>query len=248
MIIKILNDAVEFAHYFAEIVVSQLNKIEKTDFLNIALSGGSTPKAIFKVLASDYHSTLNWQKIRLYWGDERCVVPEDEESNYKMTREYLLDHIPIPNDNIFRILGEDDPENEATRYEDLVKNQLRIINGIPQFDIIMLGLGEDGHTASIFPDNLKLFETERFFVPSQNPYNKQNRISITGKLINHASIVLFLVTGKSKAEMVARIIKQVEKPSKFPASFVKPEKGELLWLLDKEAASMLNSLDELYKR
>jgi 6-phosphogluconolactonase len=241
MNIKIFNDTVELAHFFVEIVVNQLNKIGKTDFLNIALSGGSTPKAIFKVFVSDYHHTINWPKIRLYWGDERCVGPDDEESNYKMTCEYLLDHIPIPNDNVFRILGEADPEKEADRYEELVKNQLRIIDGIPQFDIIMLGLGEDGHTASIFPDNLKLFETERLFASTQNPYNKQNRISATGKLINHASIVLFLVTGKSKAEMVARIIKQEEKPLKLPASFVKPEKGELLWLLDKEAASMLNS-------
>jgi 6-phosphogluconolactonase len=239
MKIKISKNTDELSQFFAELIIEGTKKIGPTDLFSMSLSGGSTPKAIFNYLATNYKEKIEWNKIKIFWGDERCVAPENEESNYKMTNDFLLKHVSIPNKNIYRIKGENNPEIESHRYAEITKEQIRLNRGIPQFDLIMLGLGEDGHTASIFPDNLKLFENDNLFAPAQNPYNKQVRISATGKLINNASLIVFLVTGESKAEMVSRIINQTEGNLKFPASFVKPLSGDIYWLLDEKAASKL---------
>ena len=156
-----------------------------------------------------------------------------------MAKDSFLDYLPIPANNIFRIRGEDNPSVEAGRYDEIVRQFVPSFQNIPQFDFIMLGLGEDGHTASIFPGDLHLFISDRLFEVAVNPQTKQKRITVTGKMINHARNILFLVTGESKAEMVARIIKKREGWEKLPASLVHPEKGELLWLLDEKAAAKL---------
>jgi 6-phosphogluconolactonase len=236
MNIKIFEHTDELAHNFANLLITQLGEIDKNDFYSIALSGGSTPKAIFKILSSDYKENINWSKIHIFWGDERCVDPEDNESNYKMTRENLLNHISIPETNIFRIHGENKPELESKRYSEIVKNNVRIVNGIPQFDLIMLGLGEDGHTASIFPNQTHLFDSDMIFEATQNPYNKQYRVTATGKIINHAAMVVFLVTGSAKAEMVESIINKKQEAINLPASMVKPLSNKVSWFLDKNAA------------
>jgi 6-phosphogluconolactonase len=241
MNIKIFEHTEELARYFANLLIKQLGEIDKNDFYSIALSGGSTPKAVFKVFATEYKEKINWSKIHIFWGDERCVDPEDNESNYKMTRENLLNHIPIPETNIFRIHGENKPELESVRYSEIVKKNVRIVNGIPQFDLIMLGLGEDGHTASIFPNQTHLFESEMLFEATQNPYNKQNRITATGKFINHAAMVVFLVTGSAKADMVESIINNKKEAINLPSSMVKPLNNKVCWFLDKNAAIKIKS-------
>jgi 6-phosphogluconolactonase len=240
MTIKIFENTGELSQFFAEMLINQVNKKDETDFFSIALSGGSTPKAIFEYLSLNYKEKINWERIKLFWGDERCVEPENDESNYKMTQEFFLNHISIPEKNVFRISGEEIPEIEALSYEEIVKIQLKLKSGIPKFDLIMLGLGEDGHIASIFPDNLHLFETDKLYAATQNPYNKQNRITATGKLINNASMIVFLVIGESKAKKVSQIINKTGDGSNLPASLVKPVNGEVYWLLDDMAASGLN--------
>jgi 6-phosphogluconolactonase len=228
----------EMATFVANTIKVQVDKAAP-NYASIALSGGSTPKTLFKWLSDKGPDFFQWEKVLLFWGDERCVGPDHPESNYKMTRENLLDNIQIPNSNIFRIRGEADPFDEVKRYSELVYSKIPHENQVPRFDLVMLGLGEDGHTASIFPPDIGLFESHDLFADANNPYSGQKRITATGKLINNAKMVVFMVAGKSKAEMVARVIEKQEGYDKLPASLVKPSNGELLWLLDEQAASNL---------
>lgn len=225
-------------------VVDHLNKktyeLAADNFFTIALSGGSTPKNLFSVISENYSDKINWDKIKIFWGDERSVDPNNEQSNYNMTYNYLLKYIDIPEENIFRIHGEANPEEEAKRYSKIIENELKVINGIPSFDLVMLGLGEDGHTASIFPDQLNQFFSDSYCVVTFHPESKQKRISITGKIINNAKEVVFLVTGKSKSIKIYEIINDKENAKNYPAYFVKPVSGKLMWLVDDEAASMID--------
>ena len=207
----------------------------------IALSGGSTPKALFDYWAKNYKTEIDWPKVYLFWGDERCVEPTDEESNFKMTKDHLLKHIPIPEKNIFRIHGEDDPYLEVNRYINVLENNVELKNHLPAFDILMLGLGEDGHTASIFPHQIELWDSNGICVVATHPDTGQKRISLSGKTINNAHHIAFLVTGGTKAEKVREIIQCDEKTAnRYPASKVDPENGELIWFLDKKAAKLLD--------
>jgi 6-phosphogluconolactonase len=177
--------------------------------------------------------------VLIFWSDERCVPPESDESNYKLAYENFLQNIPVPDTNIFRIRGEEDPQTEAIQYGNFVKENLSFYNGTPQFDLLLLGIGQDGHTASIFPDSMQLFDSPRLFDVSVKPGESQERITATGKLINNASRILFLVTGKEKAAIVSQVIELKEGHDKLPASRVKPVSGQLVWMLDKDAAAML---------
>lgn len=239
-IIKIFKSIDELSHFFALKLIARIRETPAGHFFSLVLSGGSTPRKVFEYLALNFRDHIAWQKILVFWGDERCVVPESDESNYKMAKESLLDQIPIPADNIFRIKGETDPHFESDRYAEVVRQHVPSYHNIPQFDFMLLGLGDDGHTASIFPANIHLFSNDKLYVVSENPFTKQKRISVTGKIINQAKTVVFLVTGESKAEIIYSVIEKKAGWDKLPASLVRPENGELLWLLDKEAALRLN--------
>ncbi|SDE65725.1 6-phosphogluconolactonase [Pricia antarctica] len=215
--------------------------IGSQDSLHIALSGGSTPKIVFDELASRHLSKNDWQKVHLYWGDERCVSPDDPESNYKMTVEYLLSKIEIPEENIHRIKGENDPRQEAERYTQVLREKLPIIDGLPQFDLIILGMGDDGHTASIFPYEIGLWNADQLCEVAEHPNTGQKRITITGRIINHADNVAFLVTGESKAEKVGEIVDERGGYKSYPANLVHPLNGNLFWFLDEAAASEITS-------
>jgi 6-phosphogluconolactonase len=241
-VIKIFDNIDDLSGFFCELLVSQLNTISRDDFFSIALSGGSTPKAIFGYLAKNCGEKIPWERINFFWGDERCVSHDNDDSNYKMANDCLLSLVPVSETNVYGIIGEDDPELESQRYGELIKKKIRSYNGIPQFDLVMLGLGEDGHTASIFPDKLHLIETNKLYAATQNPYNKQYRITATGKLINNASRIVFLVTGSSKSEIVKAIINQENSSEQFPASYINPLDGDIYWLLDSAAASRLGNL------
>jgi 6-phosphogluconolactonase len=158
--------------------------------LHIALSGGSTPKTWFDYLAGMPTKAIDWGKIHLYWVDERCVPPDDPESNFGMTRKHLLDQVPLPTENIHRIAGELEPSEAANQYEEMLKNTL---GAAPVFDLLMLGMGNDGHTASIFPHQIALWHSERLCVVATHPESGQMRVSLTGKVINNAASVAFLV-------------------------------------------------------
>ncbi len=207
---------------------------------DIALSGGSTPKKLFKVLAKKHRETIPWDKVHFWWGDERCVSPESEESNYKMAKDYLFSKISVPERNIHRIKGEIQPEEEAIRYAAEIRNNLKSKNGIPVFDIILLGLGEDGHTASIFPDQLNLFHEEKLCAVASHPETGQKRITLTGRILNNAKRIYFLVTGESKADRISEIMSNDEAAKKLPAYHVEPVTGVLVWFIDEPAASKIS--------
>ncbi|MFS4456762.1 6-phosphogluconolactonase [Maribacter sp. 2304DJ31-5] len=233
MKLKIYSDkhevAREFSKYLADFILERKE-------VHIALSGGSTPKIVFDELALSYADKIDWRKVHFYWGDERCVPPMDDQSNYKMTVEHLFSKIGIPENNIHRILGEKEPFGEAVRYADLLEVNLDRVEHIPQFDLVILGMGDDGHTASIFPHEIHLWDAHDHCVVATHPESGQKRVSINGKVINNAKTVAFLVTGESKAEKVSEIIDKKGNFTDYPASLVAPRLGELLWFMDKAAA------------
>lgn len=232
--INIYRDKHELAIAFCE----ELLKLRKNqEQFNIALSGGSTPKIIFEELSKNYKDKFDWNEIHFYWGDERCVPPDDTESNYGMTKKYLLDHINIPRENIHRIKGENDPVIEAERYSDEIKILVNSKNGLPNFDLVMLGLGEDGHTASIFPDQMNLLHSEKICEVATHPSTGQKRITITGKVINNSRAVTFLVTGERKSETLNKVLK--EKDERLPATYIQPFNGSLKYFVDESAARLL---------
>jgi len=206
--------------------------------LNIALSGGSTPALFFQKLASSSHrENISWRHVHFFWGDERCVPPDHPDSNYGMTKKHLLDHIAIPEKNVHRILGENEPHDEASRYASEITQWLSVDeNGWPEFDWILLGLGEDGHTASIFPGSNVLEDRTNICAVATHPETGQKRITLTLPVINHAKRISFLVTGENKAEMVANILSGNES---LPAAFVQPIHGILEWRLDKQAGKLM---------
>ncbi len=233
MTLNISKNKAEVAKNFATFLVSL---IKSNETLHIALSGGSTPKTVFDELSQNYRDLEAWQNVQFYWGDERCVTPTDDESNYKMTQNHLLSKIKLPETSIHRIKGEEEPEKEAKRYAQALKDTLPIVNGLPQFDLVILGLGDDGHTASIFPNEIDLWDSQNFCEVAIHPDSGQRRITITGRVINNAKTVAFLVTGANKSGRVRQILQREPGFEKLPASLVAPISGNLLWYLDGDAA------------
>lgn len=237
MNLKISKTKQEVAQNFSDYLV---DLIAANKSMHIALSGGSTPKIVFDELASRNLPETLWGKVHFYWGDERCVHPNDDDSNYKMTVTHLLSKISIPEGNVHRIEGENEPEKEAERYAKVLENELPHVNGLPKFDLVILGMGDDGHTASIFPHEIELWHSKKLCEVAEHPETEQKRITITGKVINHAATVAFLVTGESKADKVAEIMNGKGKFESYPANLVAPHSGNLMWFLDASAASKIS--------
>lgn len=198
---------------------------------SVALAGGSTPKRMYALLAD---APVNWSRVHVYWGDERCVPPTDSASNYRMTREALLDHVPIPSDNVHRMRGEIDPATAAAEYEQRLRSTLDV-----RFDLVLLGLGSDGHTASLFPHAATLQESDRWVVADYAAVVSMWRITLTPVAINTAARVWFLVAGEEKADVLRRIVHGPRLPHELPAQLIAPPAGELRWLVDAAAASRL---------
>ncbi len=237
--IKIFKNANELAQALAGDFQEAVDQaVAENRNLNIALSGGSTPALFCQKLASSSHrEKINWRQVHLFWGDERCVPPDHPDSNYGMTRKNLLDHIAIPAENIHRIFGENDPGDEAKRYAAEIERWLPLTQtGWPQFDWILLGLGADGHTASIFPGSDVVADQTNICAVAVHPETKQKRITLTLPAINHAKRISFLVTGENKAEMVAKVLSGNES---LPASLVQPNQCILEWYLDEQAGKLL---------
>ncbi len=240
--IQIFSDATELTKTLASELAREINNIAGSGRkLSIALSGGSTPKLLFSVLADYYSGKINWDDVHFFWGDERCVPPDDPESNYGVARKILFDKIYIPAQNIFRIIGENDPMEEAARYSSVLMNNLVLKNGLPVFDIMILGMGEDGHTASIFPGREDLFSSEELCEVATHPLSGQKRITMTGKVINNSQKIIFLVSGKNKAGILSVILSGNSSVS-YPAVMVKPVLGDLYWYLDREAAGRISKI------
>lgn len=234
--VKIFPDAAALNEGAASFIVKTAVEVLQTkDKFSVALSGGSTPKSLYALLASDkFKNEIDWRRTLVFFSDERCVPPDDEESNFRMAREALLSKIEIPDENIFRLRGELSPSEAAAEYETAIKKNL---GENPAFDLILLGLGDDGHTASLFPETAALKENKNLvaenFIEKFNSY----RLTLTFPVINSAAQVIFLVTGAKKAPMVKRVLS--EKAFDLPASLVKPENGRCFWFLDEVAAKLL---------
>jgi len=240
--IYLFNDISELAGQLArDFSATVSEKAASGDSITVALSGGHTPKAFFEILAEPpYRGDIPWDKVVLFWGDERCVPPDNDESNYKMTNLALLSKIDIPSANVHRVKGEDPPHNEALRYEEEIKEFVSPGgNGFPRFDWIFLGMGEDGHTASLFPGAPTLEEREKICVVATHPETGQKRISVTLPVLDNAKRVSFLVAGELKVPVLRDIMEKGDKPLPYPASMVSPTEGLLEWYLDRAAAPEL---------
>ncbi len=207
--------------------------------LFVAISGGNTPQIFFNKLVEKYKEKIHWNNICFFWVDERCVAPTDNDSNYGMTKQYLFDKIQIPAENIFRIQGENNPLKEAVRYSSVIKKYVPERNNLPSFDLTILGMGGDGHTASIFPDQLHLLKSDKICETAIHPITFQKRITLTGTTINNSSQIIFFVTGENKSKILADILSLSENSKLFPAAYIKPIDGNLSWYLDKDSASNL---------
>ena len=240
--INIFKSPAELAMKVAEEIVSMINEsaCRKKTF-TIALSGGSTPELLFTTLGENFSESAQWKYAHFFWCDERCVPPDNTESNYGMAKKNLFDRIDIPEKNIHRIKGECDPEDEALRYSDKISEFTRSRAGFPLFDLIILGLGEDGHTASIFPGNLALLNSVKYCEVAIHPVTGQKRITLTGRVINNADLIYFLVTGKKKAAIAKEIFNKSEASGNLPATHIIPLKGTVRWFTDDEAVSLTNS-------
>jgi 6-phosphogluconolactonase len=234
--IDISKDIEELSEKFAEILINTIN--QNRGQISIALSGGSTPKAVLDYFAKHYKDKIVWNKINFFWGDERCVPSNHPESNYLMAHNHLFSKIDINSKNIFKIDGSNNPKIEAENYSKIIRENVILRNNIPSFDLVMLGLGEDGHTASIFPDSINLIHDKRICAVAKHPITNQERITLTGTVINNSKKIVFLVTGESKSKIVDIILNRKKGYEKFPASLVNPIYNELVWLLDTEAVNL----------
>ncbi len=221
--------------------------VEARGRARFAISGGSTPKATFQLLADPngpWRSRMPWSGLDLYWVDERSVPPDDEDSNYRMTREALLDHVPLRPDQIHRIEGELDPEAAAARYESELRNGFRLEGAeSPRFDLIALGMGPDGHTASLFPHTEAIHELGRLAVANHVPQKDAWRVTLTWPVINHASSVFFLIAGADKAQVLNEVLTGPRDPERLPSQLIWPSSGILTLILDKAAAQLLPATD-----
>lgn len=206
----------------------------------IALSGGSTPRLLYELLASPpYLATIGWEGWGVFWSDERCVPPDHHDSNYRMAKESLLDFVQVPAANVHRMQGEGVPHVAAREYEELVKGYFR--SPEPSFDLILLGIGDDGHTASLFPGTLALGERSRLVLHNWVPEHQDYRITFTLPLINAARMVAFVVTDDSKSEPLRRVLKPAPGEPVLPASLVRPSTDAVHWFLTQGAASLLGT-------
>jgi 6-phosphogluconolactonase len=237
--ILVFSTPAELARKLSDELV-RLSSIARPDRpFTIALAGGSTPGLLYSCLADNYKDLINWAELAFFWGDERCVSPDSPESNFGMANKALLSKVNCRKSNIHRIAGENDPWMEAARYEEEIVKYTLQSAGVPRFDLVLLGLGEDGHTASLFPDQSDVINSKRICEVAVHPESHQKRITLTLPVLNNASVVLFLVIGEKKNSITRKILESETGSESFPASLVVPQNGKLVWMLDREAASGL---------
>jgi 6-phosphogluconolactonase len=209
------------------------------DRFSLSLAGGQTPRALYRILATEYHDRVPWSRLHLFWGDERYVPRDDPRSNYRLARESLLDHVPIPPENVHPMPTDlPEPEEAAAAYERTLREWFR--SSWPRFDLVLLGMGPDGHTASLFPRSPALAEQARWVVAVRAPVEPAVRLTLTVPALNHAALVFFLVTGAEKAEVLGRVFAGPSEPVTHPAAAVRPEDGRVVWWADERAAQYVS--------
>ena len=240
MSVYILPDLEAISYKAAEIFL-RLSKqhISSTNRFVVALSGGTTPRKLYTLLGSDiFRNEIDWSNIHFFWVDERCVPGDDEESNYKLAYDTFLSKVSVRTSNIHRIRGEEGPDEAASEYE----RDMRAFfgtSGFPVFDLIMLGIGEDGHTASLFPGTISLEEKTRLAVPVYTKKLKSNRVTVTLPVLNNADQIIFLVAGRSKTHIVRSVLAGDKKRKQYPAGLINPANDKIQWLIDREAAGIV---------
>jgi 6-phosphogluconolactonase len=242
--IRILSTPQElFAAAAEEVARASQEAVSERGRFTIALSGGSTPKSLYGLLATNARASLPWDRMNFFWGDERHVPPTDPDSNYRMANEAMLSRLPIPPENIFRIPAENpDADAVAASYEQTLRKFFQLTaTEVPTFDLILLGLGPDAHTASLFPGTAALQERSRLVVANWVEKLKTHRLSFTLPVLNAARNVVFLVSGTDKAPAVAAVLEKDVPGEQYPAKLVRPRNGKLIWMLDRAAASELSS-------
>lgn len=234
--IKVVPDVPAMMKEAAQrIIAAARQAIGERGTFSIALSGGSTPKALYELLVQEpYRSQIDWPRVQIFFGDERCVPPTDSQSNYRMANEALLSKVPILPGNVFRMKGEIDPAAAATEYGQILKDKF----GDGGLDFTLLGMGDDGHTASLFPGTPALHETKHRCVPNYVDKFKMWRITMTAPFLNRSRAVLILASGAGKAKRLQEVLEGPREPDRLPIQLIQPETGTLTWLLDKAAAQM----------
>jgi 6-phosphogluconolactonase len=242
--VRIFDDAVALARAAADLFVEAARAaVAAHGRFYVALSGGSTPRALYQLLAGpEYHDRVDWSRTFVFFGDERCVPPTDPESNYRMAREALLFHVAVPATQVFRMRGEAaDPDAAARLYEITLRRAFALAPGeLPRFDLILLGMGPDGHTASLFPHTEALHVTDRLVVANRVEKLGTTRLTLTLPVINNAALVVFLVAGADKVAALAGVLKGPPQPEELPTQQVAPKNGRVVWLVDRAAAAQLS--------
>lgn len=243
--VRVLADAGQLSRAAAEEFArcAQEAAQEKGAF-TVALSGGSTPKSLYSLLSSGsegFRSRIPWGSIHFFWGDERHVAPDDPESNYRMANETLLSKVPVPPGNVHRIKAENpDAALAAKEYEETLREFFKLAPGqLPRFDLVLLGMGPCGHTASLFPGTEALKEQEQLVVAQWVEKFNAQRITMTPPVLNNAAHVIFIIGGADKAETVRAVLEGDDEPERYPAQLIRPTHGDLLWLVDEAAAARL---------
>jgi 6-phosphogluconolactonase len=232
-----------FAAAAEEIVHTASEAVAQRGRFTIALSGGSTPKNLYNLLATNARTALPWDRMFFFWGDERHVPPSDPDSNYRMAEETMLSKIPVAAANVFRIPTENpDAGAVAEAYEQTLRKFFQLEPGqVPSFDLILLGMGPDGHTASLFPGTAALQEKSRLVVANWVEKMKTSRITLTLPVLNAARCVTFLVSGTGKATVLRAVLEEDVPAEQYPSKLVQPSEGKLIWLVDRAAASALSN-------
>ena len=238
--LRIFDDLEKLSQYAAKLFAQQAAKSisERGQFL-VALNGGNTPMRLFQLLATDYRDKIDWSKTHIFWGDERSVLPDDPGSSFGQARELLLSHAPIPASNIHRIKGELGPAEASKEYSVTLKNFGSPPLDWPRFDLVYLGMGEDGHTASLFPGSPVNMSEPTIPVTAHYQDRPANRVSLTPIVFNTARKVAFMATGEKKAITLAEVLSARYNPEYYPAQRIDPKEGKLIWLVDEAAASKL---------
>ena len=232
-----------FAAAAEEVVHAANEAVTQRGQFTIALSGGSTPRSLFNLLATNARTTLPWDRTFFFWGDERHVPPTDPESNYRMADEAMLSKIPVAPGNVFRMVAENpDAAAAAEAYEQTLRKFFQLEAGqVPRFDLILLGMGPDGHTASLFPESAALQEKSRLVVANWVEKFKTSRLTFTLPVLNAARCVAFLVSGTDKAPALRAVLQSDAPGEQYPSKLVRPTDGSLIWMVDRAAASGLSS-------
>jgi 6-phosphogluconolactonase len=238
--IRLFKDLEELSRAAASLFVEQSARAiaERNRFL-VALNGGSTPNRLFQLLATEFHEKVDWPKVHVFWGDERCVPPDDPGSSYGQAQNAFLSQVSIPDSNVHRVRGEWRPTEASKDYSFILKEFASPPLEWPRFDLVYLGMGEDGHIASLFPGSPVDVSEPTMPVTAQYQDRPANRVTLTPVVFNSAHVIAFMATGEKKAQTLSEVLSGRYNPELYPAQRIEPKEGRLIWLVDEDAASRL---------